>query len=643
MTARMLTPEQIKAAADRAQARAEGKTDEAAIVDAALSEGELDAEITKLAVLSIGVYESVRVAEAKRLAVRAGILDKLVAAKRPRRVEGDEQGTAIELVEREPAVAAVDGQTLLKGIIDEMGLYVFLPENEKIAIALWIIASYAFDSFYIFPRLRLKSATKGCGKSTVLDIIEHLVNKPLIPSNITGPGLFRLIAAHRPTMLLDEADRYVNDNNDLISIIDAGHKKNGTAIRCDGDPPEPRAFSVWAPMAIAGIRALTGTVEDRAIMITLTRKPHGVKMKRFRGDRPAPALAELASQAARWALDHQIALGNADPETTLMNRTADNWLPLFAVADEIGGEWPKSARAAAAIRPLEDDELGVRLLADIREVLTGDEMHSAPLVSALVEKEGAPWGEVNRGRALTTAKLGSMLREFDIRPEQIKIGGINRNGYRRAAFEAIWEAYFPPDQRPPVHPGGSKVYLSTKSEKGPENGHKLHDSEGLPGDDGNPAVDPSESQESKQTQGLNGKSRDVDPQATLISGLGRPPRAVSDTPEARHPEDPDRICSQCAAAGEPLATLTTADGRTVLLHPECRKFWLRANPQPEGSVLAAVMISEIALPAAGGRLPWTTPTITEVTDPVEAAAIRAACETSAISAGPTDSLNDFVV
>ena len=117
----------------------------------------------------------------------------------------------------------------------------------------------------------------------------------------------------------------------------------------------------------------------------------------------------------------------------------------------------------------------------------------------------------------------------------------------------------------------------------------------------------------------------------------RPPRAVSDNPEDRRPEDPDRICNQCAAGGEPLAALTVADGRTVLLHPECRKFWLKANPQPAGAVLAAVMISEISVPAGGRRLPWSTPTLTEVTDPIEAAAIRAACEKPAISAGPTTS------
>ena len=123
----------------------------------------------------------------------------------------------------------------------------------------------------------------------------------------------------------------------------------------------------------------------------------------------------------------------------------------------------------------------------------------------------------------------------------------------------------------------------------------------------------------------------------------RPPRAISDAPEDRRPEDPERICSQCGAGGEPVATLTTADGRTALLHPECRRFWLKANPQAEGRVLAAVTISEISVQGPNGQLPWSAPTITEVTDPAEAAAIRAAVDAPAISAGPTDSLSDYVV
>jgi putative DNA primase/helicase len=459
------TKEQIRAAADRAEARARGETTAKEFVAVALSEAELDAEIKKLAALPIGVYESSRVAEAERLNMRASVLDKLVAAARPK--SGDsEAGAAIKLVARTPAEAEVDGSLLLTGIIDQLGTYVFVPYNEKLATALWSIAAYAFDAFFIFPRLRLKSATKGCGKSTLLDIIECLVNKPLIPSNATGPSLFRIIATERPTILLDEADRFVPKNDDLISIINAGHKKNGTVLRCVGDDQEPRAFSVWAPMAIAAIRSLAGTIEHRSVVIDMHRCPPGQKLKRFRADRPAKQLAELASQAARWAADHQVTLGNADPKIpdALSNRAADNWLPLLAIAEAISGEWPEKARkAATAIQQADDDELGVRLIGDIKEEFGGEAVHSVDLVAALNAREGAPWAEISNGKPLTQAKLGSLLSDFGIHADQIKIGGVNRRGYRRGQFETVFAAYFPPNTpSPPSQSATSATELKDK-------------------------------------------------------------------------------------------------------------------------------------------------------------------------------------
>jgi hypothetical protein len=191
-----LSDEEIKAAADRAEARSKGMSPEE-FVSTALSEGELNAEIAKLAVLPIGVYESRRVAAAKRLGVRASFLDKVVIATRPKTDEGgDSAGAAIEMAARIPAAAEVDGAKLLDDITAQLSTYIFLPQHEKTVVALWVLASHAFDAFFIFPRLRLKSATKGCGKSTLLDVLEHLVNKPLIPSNVTGPSLFRIIALH---------------------------------------------------------------------------------------------------------------------------------------------------------------------------------------------------------------------------------------------------------------------------------------------------------------------------------------------------------------------------------------------------------------------------------------------------------------
>jgi hypothetical protein len=76
-----LTPEQIKDAVDRAEARASGKE----FVETAVTEGEINAEIQKLAALPDAVYESQeRRGAAERLGMRASALDRLVAAARPR-------------------------------------------------------------------------------------------------------------------------------------------------------------------------------------------------------------------------------------------------------------------------------------------------------------------------------------------------------------------------------------------------------------------------------------------------------------------------------------------------------------------------------------------------------------------------------
>ena len=51
---------------------------------------------------------------------------------------------------------------------------------------------------------------------------------------------------------------------------------------------------------------------------------------------------------ARWASDHEEELRNSDPMTPegLNDRSADNWRPLLAIADCVGGDWPERARQA---------------------------------------------------------------------------------------------------------------------------------------------------------------------------------------------------------------------------------------------------------------------------------------------------------
>src|SRR5262249_18414330 len=146
--------------------------------------------IEEMAKLSPLDYGKVRTAQAEKHGVRVSDLDRAVAEEM-RRVTRSASGGGmgiINLAPREPWAEPVSADAVLDAIVHELGKYIYAPDCAKDAVALWVVASYALNAFFIFPRLHLKSATKGCGKSTLLDILEQLTDKPLIPSNITGPA-----------------------------------------------------------------------------------------------------------------------------------------------------------------------------------------------------------------------------------------------------------------------------------------------------------------------------------------------------------------------------------------------------------------------------------------------------------------------
>ena len=71
-------------------------------------------------------------------------------------------------------------------------------------------------------------------------------------------------------------------------------------------------------------------------------------------------------------------------------------------------------------------------------------IRSADLVAKLVADPERPWAEWKHGRALTQKQLASLLRPFRISSITVHPGGASHGkGYRRAHFEAAWEAYCP--------------------------------------------------------------------------------------------------------------------------------------------------------------------------------------------------------
>ena len=127
----------------------------------------------------------------------------------------------------------------------------------------------------------------------------------------------------------------------------------------------------------------------------------------YAADRRSGRLNLADNNALRSILNSGHRKGGNPPTPGLFNRDADNWRPLFAIADEAGGEWPTLARTAAQeSRQRTDDKVGSRpaTLGDIREIFCQEELTdrlpSATIVEHLAKVEGSPWAEWKAGKPM---------------------------------------------------------------------------------------------------------------------------------------------------------------------------------------------------------------------------------------------------
>ena len=330
---------------------------------------EVTAEIERLAKLSLIQYDRERKSAAEKLCIgRITTLDREVQAARHKNDDTRGQGRSLELPEIEPWSQPVNGSELLDQIVACLREYLVLPSGSAEIIALWVLHTHVFDCFTITPRLAITSPEKGCGKTTLLDVINELVARPLPTSNATTSAVFRIIEMKAPTLLIDEADTFLKDNDELRGVLNTGHRRGGHVTRTVGDDFEPRQFATWSPAAIAMIGRLPDTLDDRAITIRLKRRKPIERVRAFRSDRAAE-LRVLAQKAARWALDNRQTLTAADPETgELVNRAADNWRPLFAVADIAGGKWPRLARSTAKSAEASKEDQSIKTILLVRVI-----------------------------------------------------------------------------------------------------------------------------------------------------------------------------------------------------------------------------------------------------------------------------------
>jgi putative DNA primase/helicase len=408
-----------------------------------------DTEICRLANLTELAYARQRNEAAERLKISVTALDRIVRSERARNTDNDagRQGRTLNFLEPEPWPRYVDGIILLNELSTAVRQYVVLPEHAADAVALWIVHTYLLNCFEISPRLAITAPEKGCGKTTLLDVLGPLVYRPLPTANTTAAAIFRVVEMQHPTLLIDEADTFLPEDEELRGILNSGHKRGGSVIRLIGEDHEPRQFSTFSACAIAGIGKLPDTLADRSISVVLRRRRLDEQIISFRSDQ-IEHFSMCASRVARWANDNANRIRGLDPRMpdNVINRAADNWRPLLAIADVAGGAWHQRAREACTILTTrEDDSIGVMLLADIHDIFAAravDRLASDILAKALAAIEGHPWAEWGRNeKAITPTGVARLLKRYAIVPDSVRIGGRTPKGYRLDQFSEAFSSY----------------------------------------------------------------------------------------------------------------------------------------------------------------------------------------------------------
>jgi hypothetical protein len=411
--------------------------------------GEQEPLLAELARLSRFEYDRRRKQEAKRLGIQLGTLDREVAELRAQSA-ADKDFLPHWTVE--PWPEQVDGAVLLDALRVHFQHYVVLPTHADIALALWTLNTWVFESFDIAPYLSITSPTRRCGKTVLMTMLYWLCCRGKKSDSMSKPAIYRSVDAERPTLVLDEVGWVLDPKDERQGILCGGFERNGFVEVCEGEGTSitTRLFSTFCPKAFGLIGQLTPTLTDRSIVIPMRRKMPSDRAERLRR-RDSEAHAQLRRQCLRWANDNAAVLAQVTPAVlpALNDRAVDLWEPLLAIAERAAGEWPEHARKAALALSGDggagEDSQGVELLGDAKKAFDAGQAADMPtkvLITALCADEERPWATYSKGEPITDRQLAKLLKPFGIVSTTVHPPGApHAKGYRRADFEDAWARY----------------------------------------------------------------------------------------------------------------------------------------------------------------------------------------------------------
>jgi hypothetical protein len=368
-----------------------------------------------------------------------------------------------EHTERVAAGKDIDGAELLDQVYRFLSRFVCYPSKEAHAAhVLWVAHTHLMSAWETTPRLAFLSPEPASGKTRALEITELLVPRPTPAINVSPAYLVRKVQDEDglPTILFDEIDavfgrKAQEGSEDVRSLLNAGYRRGATVGRCTmrGSVVVPEELPAFCAVALAGLNDLPDTIHSRAVVIRMRRRAPDETIEPYRRRKHGDEGYRLRNHLAAWAAAAIDQITEPDMPAEIVDRDADIWEPLIAVADAAAGHWSDTARVTAVTlvthsREYGRERLGIRLLGDMRSVFDDDQqLPTTAILEKLRALDESPWADI-KGKPLNDRGLAARLHCYSIKRCTIRIGSTTHKGYRREDFVDAWRRYLPPPAPP---------------------------------------------------------------------------------------------------------------------------------------------------------------------------------------------------
>lgn len=336
--------------------------------------------------------------------------------------------------------------------------YLYLEdERYEAVLAAWIIHTYFMDCMYTTPRLLIRSAIPGCGKTRALELLHALCNNAIFTSDATGSPVMRTLAAARAdgkyvTYLLDEAETYATTvaraGTYVENLLRSGYKKGGKFHRSAKvkESYMPEELDIFGPVAIGMIGEMPSTIKQRSIDIEMFKN----RNRQLANFEPTAfmesvhalriALAELKPEDLQKEIN-MARIANLD----LRNREREIWEPLLSVAAVAGNihieEMIQLICFLEHNRELSEEDYQQKILESVSNILPqieDERIRSEDLLKLLLKEDiWLDYSDIGLNQNL----LALLLRPFKIRTKTMRTGPDTPRCYAKSDLQSAVDRY----------------------------------------------------------------------------------------------------------------------------------------------------------------------------------------------------------